>query len=63
MSLLKEATNLAEGAAGYTLVSYQNLVKLHDRAKGDEAVMISRLVESFITKAPPQILQQIMGLR
>ncbi|MBD2258218.1 hypothetical protein [Pseudanabaena sp. FACHB-2040] len=62
MNLLKEAMSLAEDTAGYTLSSFQKLVELRDRAKGDEAALISRLVETFIAQAPANIVQQIMKM-
>lgn len=62
MDLLKEAMKLSEGAAGYTLSSHQSLVELRDQAGGHETTAIARLVESFIAKAPTQIVQQIIKL-
>ncbi|HEY9878371.1 MAG TPA: hypothetical protein V6D29_07935 [Leptolyngbyaceae cyanobacterium] len=60
MKSLKEAMSLIEGK--YTVSSFQRLTELRDKAVGDEAACLGRLVETFIAQAPPDTLKQIMKM-
>lgn len=60
MNLLKEAVDLATNATGFTAANLQKLATLKDQAQGDEATLIGSLIEVFIGKASPTVLNQIM---
>lgn len=62
MNLLKEAMSLIGSNGGYTSSSFQKLLELRDKARGDEAALIGRLVETFIEQAPADIMKQILGM-
>ena len=61
MKLLLEATLLL-GDANYTTANFQRLMELRQIASGDEANRIGRLVETFISQSPPEVVRQIMQL-
>ncbi|MBD0334894.1 MAG: hypothetical protein ICV62_05360 [Cyanobacteria bacterium Co-bin13] len=62
MNYLKEAMNLVNDSSGFTVSNFERLMELREAAKGEEAALIGKLVETFIMQAPPSVLKEIVGM-
>lgn len=63
MSLLKQAISLVEEPTEFTVSNFERLITLRKKARVyEEAALIGVLVDRFISKAPPDVLSQIMPM-
>lgn len=62
MSYMEEAMKLVNDKTGLTVANFERLIWLREQAKGQEAALIGRMVESFIMKAPPEVLKHIVRM-
>lgn len=60
MDYMAEATKLLNDSSGLTVSNFEKLIWLREQSQGKQAVVIGKLVESFILKAPPEVLKQIV---
>lgn len=62
MSYVEEAKKLVKDNAGLTISNFERLIWLREQAKGQEAALIGKMVESFIMQAPPDVLKHIVRI-
>lgn len=59
MSYVEEAAKLLSDGTELTIAKFERLIWYRKQSKGREAVLINRMMETFIMRAPLNVLTQI----